>query len=122
VAAHLTGIHSAIKMLNSRVRVLHQYLVAMQRGVSWLLIFILFFVIYTMDATFNLNDPLISLFYACLLSEDNLSRPNFWTNVTFVFYIIMNLFQVMMLLIKLIIDGNANHLMKWSSYLLAVLF
>ncbi|KAJ4811123.1 hypothetical protein LUZ62_023689 [Rhynchospora pubera] len=32
LAAHLTGIHSAIKMLNSRVRVLHQYLVAMQRG------------------------------------------------------------------------------------------
>jgi len=32
VAAHLTGIHSAIKMLNSRVRVIHQYLVAMQKG------------------------------------------------------------------------------------------
>ncbi|KAJ1702448.1 hypothetical protein LUZ63_002227 [Rhynchospora breviuscula] len=32
LSAHLTGIHSAIKMLNSRVRVLHQYLVAMQRG------------------------------------------------------------------------------------------
>ncbi|KAI4374842.1 hypothetical protein MLD38_012789 [Melastoma candidum] len=32
LAAHLTGIHSAIKMLNSRVRVLHHYLVAMQKG------------------------------------------------------------------------------------------
>ncbi|KAL9274129.1 COP9 signalosome complex subunit 6a-like protein [Drosera capensis] len=30
LAAHLTGIHSAIKMLNSRVRVLFQYLLAMQ--------------------------------------------------------------------------------------------
>ncbi|KAJ3677592.1 hypothetical protein LUZ60_003316 [Juncus effusus] len=32
LAAHLTGIHSAIKMLNSRVRVVHQYLEAMQKG------------------------------------------------------------------------------------------
>ncbi|MBA0786741.1 hypothetical protein Gotri_025603 [Gossypium trilobum] len=32
VAAQLTGIHSAIKMLNSRIRVLHQYLVGMQKG------------------------------------------------------------------------------------------
>ncbi|KAG2238584.1 hypothetical protein Bca4012_023057 [Brassica carinata] len=32
LAAHLTGIHSAIKMLNSRIRVLHQYLGAMQKG------------------------------------------------------------------------------------------
>ncbi|CAL9099330.1 unnamed protein product [Musa acuminata var. zebrina] len=32
LAAHLTGIHSAIKMLNSRIRVVHQYLVAMQKG------------------------------------------------------------------------------------------
>ncbi|KAK4753094.1 hypothetical protein SAY87_021892 [Trapa incisa] len=32
LAAHLTGMHSAIKMLNSRVRVLHHYLVAMQKG------------------------------------------------------------------------------------------
>jgi COP9 signalosome complex subunit 6 len=32
LAAHLTGIHSAIKMLNSRIRVLHQYLAAMQKG------------------------------------------------------------------------------------------
>ncbi|GMH05899.1 hypothetical protein Nepgr_007739 [Nepenthes gracilis] len=32
LAAHLTSIHSAIKMLNSRVRVLHQYLLAMQKG------------------------------------------------------------------------------------------
>ncbi|MBA0602863.1 hypothetical protein Gorai_003029 [Gossypium raimondii] len=32
VAAHLTGIHSAIKMLNSRIRVLHHYLVGMQKG------------------------------------------------------------------------------------------
>ncbi|KAI0503990.1 hypothetical protein KFK09_014937 [Dendrobium nobile] len=32
VAAHLTGIHSAIKMLNSRIRIVHQYLLAMQRG------------------------------------------------------------------------------------------
>lgn len=33
LAAHLTGIHSAIKMLNSRVRVIHQYLVSMQKGI-----------------------------------------------------------------------------------------
>ncbi|KAL0916004.1 hypothetical protein M5K25_013480 [Dendrobium thyrsiflorum] len=32
LAAHLTGIHSAIKMLNSRIRIVHQYLLAMQRG------------------------------------------------------------------------------------------
>ncbi|KAG0467977.1 hypothetical protein HPP92_017305 [Vanilla planifolia] len=32
LAAHLTGIHSAIKMLNSRIRMVHQYLLAMQRG------------------------------------------------------------------------------------------
>jgi len=32
VAAHLTGIHSAIKMLHSRIKVLHHYLVAMQKG------------------------------------------------------------------------------------------
>ncbi|MBA0878040.1 hypothetical protein Goshw_029998 [Gossypium schwendimanii] len=32
VAAQLSGIHSAIKMLNSRIRVLHQYLVGMQKG------------------------------------------------------------------------------------------
>ncbi|WMV48702.1 hypothetical protein MTR67_042087 [Solanum verrucosum] len=32
VAAHLTGTHSAIKMLNSRIRVLHHYLLAMQKG------------------------------------------------------------------------------------------
>ncbi|KAH9611847.1 hypothetical protein KSS87_019526 [Heliosperma pusillum] len=32
LAAHLTGIHSAIKMLNSRIRVLHQYLLAMEKG------------------------------------------------------------------------------------------
>ncbi|KAG6514385.1 hypothetical protein ZIOFF_024738 [Zingiber officinale] len=32
LAAHLTGIHSAIKMLNSRIRIIHQYLVAMQKG------------------------------------------------------------------------------------------
>ncbi|GKU91647.1 hypothetical protein SLEP1_g5489 [Rubroshorea leprosula] len=32
LAAHLTGIHSAIKMLHSRIKVLHQYLVAMQNG------------------------------------------------------------------------------------------
>ncbi|XP_047339253.1 COP9 signalosome complex subunit 6a-like [Impatiens glandulifera] len=32
LAAHLSGIHSAIKMLNSRIRVLHRYLVAMQKG------------------------------------------------------------------------------------------
>ncbi|KAJ6978445.1 hypothetical protein NC653_026752 [Populus alba x Populus x berolinensis] len=34
LAAHLTGIHSAIKMLNSRIRVLHHYLVAMQKGID----------------------------------------------------------------------------------------
>ncbi|CAI0396967.1 unnamed protein product [Linum tenue] len=33
LAAHLTSIHSAIKMLNSRIRVLHHYLVAMQKGI-----------------------------------------------------------------------------------------
>ncbi|RXI04023.1 hypothetical protein DVH24_038297, partial [Malus domestica] len=32
LAAHLTGIHSAIKMINSRIRVLHHYLLAMQKG------------------------------------------------------------------------------------------
>jgi COP9 signalosome complex subunit 6 len=32
LAAHLTGIHSAIKMLNSRIRVLYQHIVAMQKG------------------------------------------------------------------------------------------
>jgi len=32
LAAHLTGIHSAIKMLNSRIRVLYHFLSAMQRG------------------------------------------------------------------------------------------
>ncbi|KAG4186169.1 hypothetical protein ERO13_A08G026400v2 [Gossypium hirsutum] len=32
LAAQLTGIHSAIKMLNSRIRVVHQYLVGMQKG------------------------------------------------------------------------------------------
>lgn len=32
LAAHLTGVHSAIKMLNSRIRVLHNYLVGMERG------------------------------------------------------------------------------------------
>ncbi|KAL3508292.1 hypothetical protein ACH5RR_027693 [Cinchona calisaya] len=32
LAAHLTGIHSAIKMLNSRIRVLHQHLLSMQKG------------------------------------------------------------------------------------------
>ena len=32
VVAQLTGIHSAIKMLGSRIRVLHHYLQAMQKG------------------------------------------------------------------------------------------
>lgn len=32
LAAHLTGIHSAIKMLNSRIKVVHHYLLAMQKG------------------------------------------------------------------------------------------
>ncbi|XP_038897789.1 COP9 signalosome complex subunit 6a-like [Benincasa hispida] len=32
LAAHLAGIHSAIKMLNSRIRILHSYLLAMQNG------------------------------------------------------------------------------------------
>jgi hypothetical protein len=40
VAAHLTGIHSAIKMLNSRIRVLHHYLLAMQKGTSISLLYI----------------------------------------------------------------------------------
>ena len=39
VAAHLTGIHSAIKMLNSRIRVLHHYLLAMQKGVCLFCLF-----------------------------------------------------------------------------------
>lgn len=34
VAAHLTGMHSAIKMLNSRIRVLFHHLVAIQKG-TW---------------------------------------------------------------------------------------
>lgn len=38
MAAHLTGIHSAIKMLNSRIRILHHYLVAMQEGIVFLLL------------------------------------------------------------------------------------
>jgi hypothetical protein len=33
VAAHLTTIHSAVKMLNSRMRVLHHYLVSIQKGI-----------------------------------------------------------------------------------------
>ncbi|XP_009613025.1 COP9 signalosome complex subunit 6a [Nicotiana tabacum] len=32
LAAHLTGTHSAIKMLNSRIRVLQHYLLSMQKG------------------------------------------------------------------------------------------
>jgi COP9 signalosome complex subunit 6 len=32
LAAHLTGMHSAIKMLNSRIRVLHHHLVCIQKG------------------------------------------------------------------------------------------
>ncbi|XP_020083308.1 COP9 signalosome complex subunit 6a [Ananas comosus] len=32
LAAHLTSIHSAIKMLNSRIKIVHQHLLAMQRG------------------------------------------------------------------------------------------
>ena len=32
LATHLTGIHSAIKMLNNRIRVLHHSLVGMQKG------------------------------------------------------------------------------------------
>lgn len=32
MAAHLTGIYSAIKMLNGRIKIVHQYLLAMQRG------------------------------------------------------------------------------------------
>ncbi|XAR56861.1 hypothetical protein NMG60_11037482 [Bertholletia excelsa] len=32
LSAHLSGIHSAIKMLNSRIRVLHHCLIAMQKG------------------------------------------------------------------------------------------
>ncbi|XP_034679092.1 COP9 signalosome complex subunit 6a-like [Vitis riparia] len=39
LAAHLTGIHSAIKMLNSRIRVLHHYLLAMQKGVCLFCLF-----------------------------------------------------------------------------------
>ncbi|KAL3503704.1 hypothetical protein ACH5RR_038153 [Cinchona calisaya] len=32
LAAHLTGIHSSIEMLNSRIKVLYQHLLAMQKG------------------------------------------------------------------------------------------
>ncbi|XP_078443835.1 COP9 signalosome subunit 6A [Wolffia australiana] len=32
LAAHLTGIYSAIKMLNGRIKLVYQYLLAMQRG------------------------------------------------------------------------------------------
>ncbi|CAA6670793.1 unnamed protein product [Spirodela intermedia] len=32
LAAHLTGIYSAIKMLNGRIKIVQQYLLAMQRG------------------------------------------------------------------------------------------
>lgn len=34
VAAHLTGMHSAIKMLNVRIKVLHNLLVSIKRGKS----------------------------------------------------------------------------------------
>lgn len=34
VAAHLTGMHNAIKMLNSRIRVLHHHLGSIQKGNS----------------------------------------------------------------------------------------
>jgi hypothetical protein len=37
VAAHLTGMHSAIKMLNSRIRVLHDHLVSIQKGMCFTL-------------------------------------------------------------------------------------
>nr|KJB22199.1 hypothetical protein B456_004G034800 [Gossypium raimondii] len=40
LAAQLTGIHSAIKMLNSRIRVLHQYLVGMQKGICPFLVIV----------------------------------------------------------------------------------
>ncbi|KAH8946858.1 hypothetical protein BDL97_11G009200 [Sphagnum fallax] len=32
VAAHLTGMHNAIKMLNNRIRILHHHLVSIQKG------------------------------------------------------------------------------------------
>ncbi|KAH9547612.1 hypothetical protein CY35_11G042800 [Sphagnum magellanicum] len=32
MVAHLTGMHSAIKMLNSRIRILHHHLVSIQKG------------------------------------------------------------------------------------------
>ncbi|CAK9869269.1 unnamed protein product [Sphagnum jensenii] len=32
VAAHWTGMHSAIKMLNSRIRILHHHIVSIQKG------------------------------------------------------------------------------------------
>jgi hypothetical protein len=35
VAAHLTGMHSAINMLNSHIRILHHHLVSIQKGM-WL--------------------------------------------------------------------------------------
>ena len=34
MAAHLTGIYSAIKMLNGRIKIVYQYLLAVQRGRS----------------------------------------------------------------------------------------
>ncbi|KAL8135473.1 hypothetical protein AgCh_010205 [Apium graveolens] len=34
LAAHLTGTHRAIKMLNRRIRVLHHYLLAMEKGIT----------------------------------------------------------------------------------------
>jgi COP9 signalosome complex subunit 6 len=37
LAAHLTGMHSAIKMLNSRIRVLHDHLVSIQKGMCFTL-------------------------------------------------------------------------------------
>lgn len=43
MAAHLAGIHSAIKMLNSRIRILHSYLLAMQNGIFNFLLFVKMF-------------------------------------------------------------------------------
>ncbi|RVW60742.1 COP9 signalosome complex subunit 6b [Vitis vinifera] len=58
LAAHLTGIHSAIKMLNSRIRVLHHYLLAMQKGVCLFCLFrnLNLFKVLTVFVSFDVGD------------------------------------------------------------------
>ncbi|CAA0815497.1 COP9 signalosome complex subunit 6a [Striga hermonthica] len=59
LAAHLTGIHSAIKMLNSRIRVLHHYLLAMQKGTMCIL-----FLFFYGENIQEYNDTLLIMYLA----------------------------------------------------------